>query len=134
MPTHIMTHALQQALPTIALTLAALWAFWLLYVFTMGLYRAFLSGRLRGLPLVMAAPVVALAAVVDLLMQLTIFTLVFLDPPRHWLVTYRLRHYMAHLPPAHWRRRWADRLCHHLLDPYDPTGSHCDDAPPTLKT
>jgi hypothetical protein len=53
----------------LAFILAALWAFWLLYVFTMGLYRAFLLGRLRGLSLVLCAPVVAVAALVDLLMQ-----------------------------------------------------------------
>lgn len=34
-----------------------------------------------------------------------------------WLVTHRLRGYMRELPPEHWRRRWADYLCHHLLDP-----------------
>ena len=81
----------------------------------------------------MAAPVVVVAFVVDLLMQMTVFTLVFLDLPSHWLVTHRLRYYMQHLPPYHWRRRWADRLCHHLLDPYDPTGSHCDSDVPVLK-
>lgn len=118
---------------TIALILAALWAFWLLYVFTMGLYRAFLLRRLRGLSLVLCAPVVAVAALVDLVMQLTVFTVVFADLPRDWLVTHRLRRYMRELPAHHWRRRWADHLCHHLLDPFDPTGAHCDSETPTLK-
>lgn len=118
---------------TIALILAALWAFWLLYVFTMGLYRAFLLRRLRGLSLVLCAPVVAVAAVVDLLMQLTLFTLVFAELPRDLLVTHRLRRYMRELPASHWRRRWADYLCHHLLDPFDPTGAHCDSDTPALK-
>jgi hypothetical protein len=118
---------------TIALTLAALWLFWLLYVFTMGLYRAMLSGRLKGLSLVMCAPVVAVAFIVDLVMQFTVFAIVFAEVPRDWLVTHRLRRYMRDLPPAHWRRRWADYLCRHLLDPFDPTGAHCDSEPPTLK-
>lgn len=120
-------------LHTIALTLAALWVFWLLYVFTMGLYRAFLMGRLKGLSLLMCAPVVAVAFVVDLLMQFTVFSIVFAEVPRDWLVTHRLRRYMRELPPEHWRRRWADYLCHHLLDPFDPTGAHCDSEPPALK-
>lgn len=120
-------------LHTIALTLAALWVFWLLYVFTMGLYRAFLMGRLKGLSLVMCAPVVAVAFVVDLLMQFTIFAIVFADIPRDWLVTHRLRRYMRELPATHWRYRWADYLCHHLLDPFDPTGAHCDSDKPALK-
>ena len=120
-------------LHTIALTLAALWVFWLLYVFTMGLYRAFLMGRLKGLSLLMCAPVVAVAFLVDLLMQFTVFAIVFAEAPRDWLVTHRLRRYMRELPPEHWRRRWADYLCKHLLDPFDPTGAHCDSDPPALK-
>lgn len=120
-------------LHTIALTLAALWVFWLLYVFTMGVYRAFLTGRLKGLSLLMCSPVVAGAFLVDLLMQFTVFAVVFAEVPREWLVTHRLRRYMRELPPEHWRRRWADYLCHHLLDPFDPTGAHCDSDPPTLK-
>ena len=120
-------------LHTIALTLAALWVFWLLYVFTMGLYRAFLMGRLKGLSLVMCSPVVAFAFAVDLVMQFTVFSIVFAEVPRDWLVTHRLRRYMRELPPEHWRRRWADYLCKHLLDPFDPTGAHCDSEPPVLR-
>ena len=120
-------------LHTIALTLAALWVFWLLYVFTMGLYRAFLMGRLKGLSLVMCSPVVVFAFAVDLVMQFTVFSAVFAEVPRDWLVTHRLRRYMRELPPTHWRRRWADYLCKHLLDPFDPTGAHCDSEPPALK-
>lgn len=112
---------------------AALWAFWLLYVFTMGLYRAFLLRRLKGLSLVMCSPVVAVAFAVDVLMQVTVFTVAFAELPRDLLVTWRLRRYMRDLPPSHWRRRWADYLCRHLLDPFDPTGAHCDDVPPLLK-
>jgi len=119
-------------LQTIAVILGALWAFWLLYVFTMGLYRAFLLGRLKGLSLVMCFPVVAVAFVVDLVMQFTVFAVVFLEFPRDWLVTHRLRRYMRELPPEQWRRRWADYLCKYLLDPYDPTGAHCDSDAPKL--
>ena len=114
-------------------TLVALWAFWCLYIFTMGLYRAFLSGRLKGLSLVMCAPVVAVAFVVDVLMQVTIFTIVFWERPRDWLVTHRLRRYMRELPETNWRREWTEYLCKHLLDPFDPTGAHCDSDKPALK-
>lgn len=110
-----------------------MWAFWLLYVFTMGLYRAFLSGRLKGLSLAMCSPVVFLAFVMDFIAQMTIFTIAFLELPRELLVTYRLRRYMRDLPAVHWRRRWADYLCHHLLDPFDPTGGHCDSEEPKLQ-
>lgn len=120
-------------MPFAVVLLAALWAFWLLYVFTMGLYRAFLTGRLKGLSLLLCAPVVTVAAIFDVLMQITVFTVVFAELPRDWLVTYRLRRYLRELPADHWRRRWADYLCHHLLDPFDPTGAHCDSDTPVLE-
>lgn len=111
--------------------LIGLWVFWVFYVFTMGLYRAFLLGRLKGLSLLLASPFVVVAFLLDLIAQLTVFTVVFLDWPRHWLVTHRLRAYMR--GPDTWRRHLADYLCHHLLDPFDPTGAHCDSDEPVLK-
>lgn len=119
------------ALHAAGVVLLAMWAFWALYIFTMGLYRAKLSHRLKGLSLVLAAPFVAVAFTLDFLAQMTVFTLVFRELPQELLVTGRLRRYMR--GPDTWRRRWADYLCHHLLDPFDPTGGHCDSAEPALK-
>jgi hypothetical protein len=115
-----------------AQTLAFLWVFWALYIFMMGIYRAKLSGRLKGLNLVMASPFLAVAFAIDFLAQVTVFTLVFADLPRHWLVTNRLRAYLLDLPADNWRRQWAEYLCKHLLDPFDPTGAHCDSETPRL--
>jgi hypothetical protein len=113
-----------------AYLLLALWVFWCLYIFMMGIYRAFLQRRLKGLSLVMSSPVLAVAFVLDFLAQMTVFSVLFLDHPRDWLVTNRLRRYMA--GPDGWRKRLADYLCHHLLDPFDPTGGHCDSETPQL--
>lgn len=118
-------------LHAVGLVLLLMWAFWVLYVFTMGLYRAKLSHRLKGFSLVLSAPFVAVAFLLDFLAQMTVFTLVFRELPRELLVTGRLRRYLR--GPDTWRRRWADYLCHHLLDPFDPTGGHCDSDPPALK-
>lgn len=129
--TDLQSLSLSYYLPrALAWTLGALWVFWALYVYMMGVYRAFLSGRLKGLNLVMSSPILAVAFVVDFLMQITVFSVVFLELPRHWLVTNRLRAYMA--GPDGWRKRWANHLCHYLLDPFDPTGAHCDSDPPRL--
>ena len=111
--------------------LVALWVFWNLFIYMMGVYRAFLSGRLKGLSLAMAAPVLAVAFVVDFLMQMTVFNVIFWEVPRELLVTNRLRRMMS--GPNGWRRRLAEYLCMHLLDPFDPTGAHCDSEKPTLE-
>ena len=107
-----------------ALSLASLYALWILYVLVMGFYRAQLGWRLKGLSLVLAAPFVIVGAVLDAVVQITLATLVFRDPPRHWLLTSRLQAYIRH--GSGWRHDWSQSICHWLLDPYDPTGSHCD--------
>jgi hypothetical protein len=113
--------------------LVALYAFWNLYVYSMGIYRAFLQKRLKGLSLVMSAPILALMFAIDVLMQFTLAWLVFWDRPAkgEWFVTGRLRRYIKQ--GEGWRYRLADVMCKYLLDPFDPTGAHCDDEPPVLK-
>lgn len=123
-----------------------LWGFWVLYVFTMAVYRARLSGRLGKINTVLALPFVLLAVVVDFVTNLTIAWVVFWDRPRidwsnvepwlfsstaRWItqvirelfVTTRLKRYMD--GPDSWRRKLAVWICDSLLDPFDPTGDHC---------
>ena len=125
----------------ILFTALALWSFWALYVFGMGIYRAWLMRRLRGLNALLAAPIVGVALLIDAVMQFTVLAFAFLElPPITWrkawrwtvpipemLVTYRLRRYMR--SDLGWRTRWADQVCRYLLDPFDPTGAHCDEEP-----
>lgn len=111
--------------------LIALYAFWALYVLTMGLYRALLAKRLGPVITVLGGPFTVVAFALDFLMQITVASLVFWDRPRHWLVTHRLRSYMT--GQDGWRRRLAAWICTHMLDALDPTGSHCDSDPPRLE-
>lgn len=119
---------------TLLLTLATLWAFYLLYVLMMGAYRAFLRRRLQGLNLLLLSPPLLVAFALDVLLQFTLAWLVFWDRPAagDWFVTHRLRRYIAAGPALGWRWRVADVLCRRLLDPFDPTGAHCDNEKPTL--
>jgi hypothetical protein len=122
-----------------------LWIFYALYVFTMSVYRAKLSGRLCGFSLLLLYPVVLVAALADVLCQLTIATVVFLELPYtrwqrttvtvwHWsfdviylyvepLVTTRLKR--LHESDEGWRTALAAYVCQNLLDPFDPYGDHC---------
>jgi hypothetical protein len=125
----------------IILITLSLWSFWALYVFGMGIYRAWLMRRLRGLNALLAAPIVGVALLVDAIMQFTVFSIAFAELPpvtryKLWrwsvplpelLVTHRLRRYMR--SDGGWRTRWADQVCRYLLDPFDPTGAHCDEEP-----
>lgn len=123
--------------------LGYLWAFWLLYVLTMGLYRASLAGKLTRMALVLGSPFVILAIAADLLANWTLATLWFYQWPaksdwprisfsgwrpavvwvRPDLVTSRLSRYID--GPDCWRKEHATWLCHNLLDAFDPSGTHC---------
>ena len=101
-----------------------LWVFWYAYILVMGLYRAQLQGRLKGFVFVLALPAVILGYVMDIVCNLTLASVLFLDPPRQWLVTKRLQSYIKDCPGT-WRGRLAAWVCHNLLDYFDPTGRHC---------
>lgn len=109
---------------SIALSFALAYALWLLYVLVMGLYRAKLQGRLSPVSLVLGFPAYALGYLLDVLVQLTIASVLFLELPREGLVTGRLT---RHIKRGHgWRRDLSRWICSHLLDPFDPRGTHCD--------
>lgn len=137
-------------------TVLALLVFWHGFIHAMGLYRAKLQGRLVGLSLIMAVPVVVVTFVLDVLIQFTIASLVFWQWPKglgferrevvidwaaipvpwpvgDWFVTHRLRRYITGGDAIGWRYRWAFSICHYLADPFDPTGAHCDSDAPVLK-
>lgn len=106
-----------------ALVIAAgLYLLFLLYIVVMGLYRAHLQKRLGRTLKVLGAPVLMVGALMDVLVNLTLATIVFLDIPRELMLTMRLQRYMR---GGGWRRSWANWLCAKLLDPFDPSGSHC---------
>lgn len=113
----------------LGLVLAYLYGFFGLYVLTMGVYRAKLSGRLSwaATPVAMSLslPFVILGVLVDAFAQYTLAVLVFLDLPRlgERLVTARLQRYVA--TGAGWRCAVAMWLCDHVLDIFDPDGDHC---------
>lgn len=108
---------------SVMLTALFLYVFWLLYLAIMSLYRAYKNGTLSLVSKVLGYPILAIGLVFDVLANITIFSLVFLELPKEWLVTDRLK---KHIKTASWRGKLAGFICHHLLSPFDPTGDHCD--------
>ena len=101
-----------------------LWAFWGLYVLVMGLYRAHLARRLNRFTTVLGLPFVIAGFSVDVLANITVASIVFVEWPREWLVTDRLQRHIR-TPQSAWRTRLASIICDHLLDVFDPSGDHC---------
>lgn len=103
--------------------IAALWLFYVFYVFTMGVYRVQLAGKLTGLSKVLLMPFVVVAVLMDVACQMTVATVVFLELPKELLVTARLQRYIV--GDDGWRKKVAVYICNNLLDPFDPNGKHC---------
>ena len=99
-------------------TIASLYALWLGYVLTMHIVY-----RWDDLPLasrILGAPAALLAYVLDVFLNWTLCTVLFLDLPRERTITERLHRYQQR-PGL--RARVAAWVCGHLLNPFDP--EHC---------
>ena len=104
-------------------SVAFLWAFCGMYVLVMGLYRAHLNHSLSRTTYVLAAPFLLIGYSMDVLANITIASIVFVEPPREWLVTDRLQRHIA--DGNGWRFSLSNWICNHLLDVFDPSGNHC---------
>lgn len=97
---------------------------WILYVIIMGSYRAHLSERLSGFNKYMAIPLVLLGVLFDIVGNILIATILFLDIPRELLFTDRLKRY-KNIEGTALRKRIALYICDSILDPFDPRNNHC---------
>ena len=67
--------------------------------------------------------IIAIGLAFDLVLNIVVATVVFLDPPRELLLTTRLKRYRS---GSGWRSRVAAWVCKRLLDQFDPNGEgHC---------
>lgn len=107
----------------LVLLVVAPWILWALYVMVMGVYRAHLARRLTTTAKILAAPWVVFGFAVDVLVNITLASVIFLEPPRDLLVTSRLQRHVT--TTNGWRRDLAVWICNHLLDVFDPSGNHC---------
>jgi hypothetical protein len=101
----------------------SLLAFYTLYLAIMALYRGYLAKTLSLESKILGYPILAIGLIVDFVMNITLFSLIFLELPSELLVTDRLK---RHIKKPTWRGRLAKWICHSLLSPFDPTGDHCD--------
>ena len=101
----------------------SLLAFYTLYLAIMSLYRGHRAGTLPLASKVLGYPILAIGLIVDVIMNVTLFSLIFAELPREWLVTTRLKRHIKHTGYRGWLSRY---ICHNLLSPFDPTGDHCD--------
>jgi len=103
--------------------LAFLNIFYVLYVAVMGIYRAFLAGKLCWYHWALLWWVVLIGLAFDVLANCTVAWFVFEERPREWLVTTRLTRYRKTGTTS--QQSIAAFICDNLLDLFDPNGDHC---------
>ena len=64
----------------------------------------------------------AVGLALDVLLNIFVATIIFLDPPREWLFTNRLKRCKHR---TDFRGKLARLFCEKMLDPFDPSGTHC---------
>lgn len=103
---------------------AGLYVFWIFYLAVMALFSAKEKGTLTKPALVLGYPVLIVGAIIDLFMNVVIFTFIFLEIPKELLVTKRLARHIKHGEGK--RQKLAKWICTNLLDSFDPDHrGHC---------
>lgn len=99
------------------------WAFYLLFT---ALLRAKREGTISRFSLILGYPLVAVGAILDILLNVTVGTILFLELPHYKRLFLTAR--MARLirEDYGWRGDVAAWICSRLLDSFDPSGKHCD--------
>jgi hypothetical protein len=103
--------------------LADLYLFFIMYVASMAMIRAHSEKKLNGLLWVLCLPFVALSIVLDFINNILVFTLLFSELPKEFLVTDRLK---RHAKQHTFRGKLARYIGDLLLNPFDHTGNHLD--------
>ena len=94
---------------------------WIMFLAVMNLQRARDSGRLGPIAYKLGVPVLVAGYALDFAVNVTVCSVVFLEPPRETTVTARLK---RHVMRIGWRADLAEWIAAHLLDPFDPSGRH----------
>lgn len=105
----------------IALVFAASYALWILFMAVMNLKRVRDMGKLGTLSKVFGYPVLVVGYALDVLVNVTLMTVLFAEIPRETTVTARLKRHNR--TGSGWRQRLAAWF-EPLIDPYDPSGDH----------
>jgi hypothetical protein len=101
-----------------------LWLFYAGFAVSVSVYRLWQKGTLNMLNKILFGPILIVFVLVDVLINYTVLLLVFGRPPeKTYTITDRL--YVYHNQESGFKKRFASFVCEKLLNPVDPTGTHC---------
>ena len=104
-----------------AITFGALYALWVFFLAVMNLARADAAGTLPRTSLILGIPLITVAYVLDVAVNLTLGTVLLLDVPKEWTLSERLERLKS---AGGWRGVAAIAVLRCILAPFDPSGGH----------
>lgn len=107
----------------LGLLIADLYLFFVMYVASMGMLRARAEAKLNKVLWALCLPFVALAMLVDFMHNVTVFSVLFAELPKEWLVTERLQRHAKQDTKRGKLARWFGST---ILNAFDHTGDHLD--------
>ena len=102
-------------------TLVCVYLLWVHYVAVMRLMQVRDAGHLTSAMKAIGYPALIVGLLLDLIVNTTVATLIFLELPKEWTVSARLT---RHSESTGWRQRVAVAIRTALLDNIDPNGVH----------
>ena len=105
-----------------------LWDVYLIAMATLVFYLAIMNlkrnrARINKTNGIFMWQIIIVGVLLDVAMNAIVGTIFFRELPKEWLFTTRLQRHLK--DSIGWRLRMAAWWCEHLLDPFDPAGSHC---------
>lgn len=105
-----------------AYSLLAVYLGWIIYLAVMALSRAKKENTLTAWTRTLGYPVLIFGLLLDVVLNAVILSVVFLEPPKEWLMTARLKRHARYTDRPRSLRivKWFRQF----LDPFDPKGKH----------
>jgi hypothetical protein len=102
-------------------TVLSFYIMWVFYLAVMNLKRVRDEKKLTPLVTAVASPLIASAIALDVLLNVIVLTVVFMEIPKEYTISQRLRRYNS--TEKGYRLKVA-KFMEQFLDPFDPSGEH----------
>lgn len=94
---------------------------WILYLALTNIWEAGVKKKLSYTAYTLALPAIAVGVSLDVFLNFTVFSVLFMEQPKELTISERLRRHNS--TGTGWRKKLAGWF-EPLLDPYDPDGDH----------
>ena len=101
------------------------WAFYVGFAVSISVYRQWLKGVLHPINKVLFSPVLVGFFSIDVVLNYTVLLVLGWPPAGDYTISARLATYHTTDKASEFQKVFATFVCEQLLNPIDPSGTHC---------